>query len=368
MLLPPLTIYCYCIHRLSGVPSTFNFVQLTDKPSVNPLLNPYPDWSATEPGNCESGLTNVHRVKVDSCDRLWVLDTGTVGLAETLKKLCPITLNIYDLRTNNRIRKYELPAETINSDTFIANIELDEGHSCEDTFAYLTDELGFGLIVYTWEYNYAWRFNHSYFRPDPLAYDFNIGGINFQWEDEGVFGMSLSPKQIDGFKTLYFSPLTSNREFAVSTRTLKDPRKVGASHKEFIALAERGANGHVTARTMTQGGVQFFGLIDLNAVGCWNSAVHPYSPDLIGIADKDDEKLIFPSDVKLDRDENVWVVSNRLPLVLYSTLNYEEINFRVFSASAKELASGTTCEEKPAPYKELQANDYVDRWFDTKFW
>lgn len=34
--------------------------------------------------------------------------------------------------------------------------------------------------------------------------------------------MALSPLKQDGFRTLFFSPLASNREFAVSTRVLRD--------------------------------------------------------------------------------------------------------------------------------------------------
>lgn len=34
--------------------------------------------------------------------------------------------------------------------------------------------------------------------------------------------MALSPLKQDGFRTLFFSPLASNRQFAVSTRVLRD--------------------------------------------------------------------------------------------------------------------------------------------------
>jgi len=34
--------------------------------------------------------------------------------------------------------------------------------------------------------------------------------------------MALSPIKKDGYRTLFFSPLASHREFAVSTRVLRD--------------------------------------------------------------------------------------------------------------------------------------------------
>lgn len=69
--------------------------------------------------------------------------------------------------------------------------------------------------------------------PDPLAGDYNIGGLNFQWGEEGIFGMSLSPIAADGFRTLFFHPLSSRREFAVSTRILRDEALSQDSYHEF---------------------------------------------------------------------------------------------------------------------------------------
>lgn len=87
----------------------------------------------------------------------------------------------------------------------------------------------------------------------------------------GIFGMSLSPPAKDGYKLMYFSPLASHRQFVVSTSTLRNESKVENSWKEFYALDERGPNSHTTARIMDEFGVEFFNLIDQNAIGCWNS-------------------------------------------------------------------------------------------------
>jgi len=44
-------------------------------------LTPYPNWAYNREGNCD-GLTTTYRVKADSCNRLWVLDSGTVGIGK----------------------------------------------------------------------------------------------------------------------------------------------------------------------------------------------------------------------------------------------------------------------------------------------
>jgi hypothetical protein len=328
-----------------GIPSTLNYISLHNLGTKSPRLIPYPDWQSNELANCESGLTTVYRIKADACDRLWVLDTGTFGIGNTTQNPCPYTLNVFDLFTNRRIRKYRFRPEDTNSNTFIANIAVDLGNSCDDAFAYMSDELGYGLIVYSWLENKSWRFNHGFFLPDPLAGDFNIGGLNFQWFEEGIFGLSLSPVLTSGERILYFSPLASNREFAVSTRVLQNSSKVENSYHEFIALPGRGPNGHVTAKVMSEEGIQLFNLIDRNAIGCWNSA-HPYHCTNIDIVDKDDTRLIFPSDIKIDNSGYVWVMSDKMSNFLLSSLDFDDINFRIFVAPLNVLIDNTKCNVK----------------------
>lgn len=242
--------------------------------------------------------------------------------------------------------RYELRKEDTNANTFIANIAIDIGKSCEDTFAYMSDELGYGLIAYSWEQNKSWRFAHSFFMPDPLKGDFNIGGLNFQWGEEGIFGMSLTRIQQDGYRLMHFSPLASDREFQVSTRILRDSTKVESSYHDFTPLKERGPLAHTTSRVMDDSGVQFFNLIDRNGVGCWNSD-KPYSPENLAMVDRDDLALSFPADVKIDREKNVWVISDKMPNFLIDKLNYNEINFRIFFAPMEVLIKDTVCEIKP---------------------
>ncbi|KAF5300347.1 hypothetical protein FQR65_LT09177 [Abscondita terminalis] len=325
-----------------GIPSTLNYVSLDDYRTKSPTLIPYPDWKSNEFGNCVNGLTTVYRIKVDKCDRLWVLDTGTFGIEETTTNPCPYALNVFDLRSNKRLRRYEFRKEDTNPNTFIANIEVDLGSKCDDAFAYMSDELGYGLIVYSWKDNISWRFEHGFFLPDPLAGDFKIGGLNFQWFQEGIFGMTLSPLQQDGYKTLFFGPLASNREFAVSTKILNDPRRVEDSYNEFVALEDRGPKSHITSRAIDETGLTFFNLIDRNAVGCWHSVL-PYNKDYMAVVAEDDKRLIFPSDVKVDRNRNLWVLSDQMPVFLLSSLNYTEINFRVFAAPVEDLIKNNVC-------------------------
>lgn len=174
--------------------------------------------------------------------------------------------------------------------------------------------------------------------------DFNIGGMNFQWGEEGIFGMALSPTRSDGFRTLYFSPLASHREFSVSTRVLRDESRVDDSYHDFFFFpTERAANSHTTSRVCSDDGIMLFNLIDQNAVGCWHTSM-PYTPQSHGVVDRDDDGLIFPADVKIDENRNVWVISDRMSNFLISNLDYNDVNFRIYSAPLQALIGGTVCD------------------------
>lgn len=250
---------------------------------------------------------------------------------------------MYNLHTDKRIRKYQLKPDDINADTFIANIAVDVGKTCDDTFMYASDELGYGLIVYSWEENDSWRLEHGFFLPDPLAGDFTVGGINYQWSEEGFFGMALTQTQPDGFKTLYFHALASNREFSVSTSILRNKEKKEDNYHDFSVLASRGPGGHVTSQTINLDGVMLFNLVDQNAVGCWDSN-KPYLKENLQVVARDDVGLIFPSDVRIDRTNTAWVISDRMPVHLEASLDFRDINFRIFFAPVRSLISGTVCD------------------------
>ncbi|XP_023305007.2 protein yellow [Lucilia cuprina] len=333
-----------------GIPATLTYINMDHSVTGSPALIPYPDWRSNTAGDCANSITTAYRIQADECGRLWVLDTGTVGIGNTTTNPCPYAVNVFDLQTNTRIRRYELRADDTNANTFIANIAVDIGKSCDDAFAYFSDELGYGLIAYSWEQNKSWRFSaHSFFFPDPLRGDYNIAGLNFQWGEEGIFGMSLSPLRSDGFRTMYFSPLASHRQFAVSTRILRDESRVEDSFHDFVALDERGPNAHTTSHVMSDDGIELFNLIDQNAVGCWHSSM-PYSPQFHGIVDRDDVGLVFPADVIIDENKNVWVLSDRMPVFLLAELDYNDVNFRIYTAPLSTLIEGTVCDQRSAVY------------------
>lgn len=83
----------------------------------------------------------------------------------------------------------------------------------------------------------------------------------------------------------------------------------------------------------------FMGLPVLNALGCWN-VNRPLNT--ISLVQKDDRRMVYPSDTKVSNDR-VYVLTNKLPHFIYGKLNYDEVNFRVWSNTIEGAVQGTQC-------------------------
>jgi hypothetical protein len=95
----------------NGVPATLNTIQYPSN-SRSPRLTPYPSWEFNRQGNC-NGLTSVYRVKVDDCNRLWVLDNGLVNNFNERQTICPSQIYAFDLSTDQVIHRFVFPNVSI---------------------------------------------------------------------------------------------------------------------------------------------------------------------------------------------------------------------------------------------------------------
>lgn len=290
-------------------------------------------------------------MKVDACDRLWFVDTGIDNFAGTTQNLATARLFIIDLRTDRIIRRYQFETSVAPPESVMGgNIEVDvTADSCDRAFAYMPDFSAYRLVVYSYEQNTAWRIRHPYFYFDPFASPFYIGGLTFLWVD-GIFGASLSSVQNDGFRILYFTSISTNYQFAVSTRYLRD-RDIASNTTTLLQayrfLGTRGPNMQSTAQMMHQPtGTLFYTLVNRNGIGCWNSYRFPnnYTPDTNFILATDDVTMIFNNDIIFDESDNLWLLSDRLPVSNIQGLRENEVNFRLFVAPVRDVIRGTVCE------------------------
>ncbi|KAI4456295.1 protein yellow-related [Holotrichia oblita] len=345
----------------SGVPASLTYIKLTDEMD-SPKLNPYPNWEAHDlpasPGNGTAEIVSPFRIRADRCGRLWVLDTGSAELLGDHKVYSSSQLLIYDLHNDALQRRYEIPQDQVKDNSFFANIAV-EDHDCQDTYAYLGDLGAPALVVYSLKENKSWQVNHHYFHIDPLAGDMNVSGINFQWAD-GVFGLALSAADGDGFSTLYFHPMTSTNEFSVNTRYLRNTTLSKDSFDKFKLLGNRGPNAQSSVSFLDQSsGVLFYALVNLNAIACWKTTNPSYTIQSQGRVYMSNVTMVFPNDIKVDANGNLWALSDKLPTFMYSKLNPDEINFRILTAPVAEAIRGTACDSM------LVITDDISNRFNT---
>jgi len=357
----------------SGVAASLNYVLLSDEKS--PVYTPYPSWEANTFEGAESSplaaastggradapkatqastelannatIISTFRVRVDECDRLWVMDTGLADILGSPKQIAPPALVIFDLKTDQLIKRYTFPASDIKADTFFANVIVDvQTNDCDNAYAYIPDLGAYGVVVYSFRKDESWRVKHNFFHFDPLSGDYNVGGVNFQWTD-GVFGMAVGRTKPDGSRSVYFHALSSTKEFEVPNYVLQNKTRATspASYYDFKLLGERGPNGQSSAEYFDEkSNVLFYTQVNKDGVGCWNAG-KSYTPDHQGLVDSDSDALVFPNDLKVDNEGNLYVLSDRMPVFLFSKLNPNEYNYRILKGKVSELIEGTPCDE-----------------------
>lgn len=217
---------------------------------------------------------------------------------------------------------------------------------CNDAFAYIPDLGAYGVVVYSFREDKSWRVKHNFFHFDPLQGDYNVGGVNFQWTD-GVFSLALGKPQPDGGRPVYFHALSSTKEFTVSNLVLQNETYAtsDASYFDYKLLGDKGPLSQTTASfydASTE--TLFYSQVNKDAIGCWNTN-KPFVADNQGLIDSNSETLIFPNDLKVDAQGNVWVLSDRMPVFLFGEWNDRLPNYRVLTGKASELIRGTPCDK-----------------------
>lgn len=135
--------------------------------------------------------------------------------------LGPQRIVIIDLNTDKIIKTYNFKQSDLGFGTTLSQVNVDvTADTCDDAYAYFPDLNSYALIVYSLKQNDSWRLRHNYFYMEPQSGEFNIGGIQFQWQD-GIFSGALTEKQADGYRAYIFHSMAGTNLYAVSTRILK---------------------------------------------------------------------------------------------------------------------------------------------------
>lgn len=312
-------------------------------------------------------LINVIRLSIDECDRLWLVDMGWANGTTYSEP----QLYVIDLNTDQVVRQFTVTENLRRMDgsTWFPSLTVDSNpRSCDRAYAYVPD-IAWGLLVYSFRENIAWRLEHHYFYFDPISTVFNIGGVRVEWTD-GLFGVTLSERHSDGYRTLYFQSLASTRMFSVNTRILQMNSSVSDTFDEYHRHGHRLYGMQAASMAMDPStGAIFYALVNQDAVGCWNPRRFvKHSPDTTSMIARDPIRLEFPSDIKVDSSSNLWVLSDKMLKMRFRLheVDLTEVNYRVFKVPTVTAIKGTICESDDVLFERNLVNQPVSGILDSR--
>lgn len=281
-----------------------------------------------------------------ACGRLWFVDTGALEY-NNIGQVQPPSLWIIDLETGKRVHRYEIPTSIVTSGISLASLTIDsDPDHCDAAFAYIPDFFSFKLHVFSLEEDRMWSFTHSYFHIDPLYANFHVANLQYQWRD-GIFSIALGPKLDNkGNRLAMFHAMSSINEYTVNTAILKDSAKAarGFHGDDFEFLGRRQELGQSASHAYDPiTGVVFYAEVARNAVGCWNHKKR-FLAQNHDIVFQDNLNMIYPSDLTLNDEGSVWVMSNTMPRFVYARLNETEYNFKIWRGRTRDMIVGGKCE------------------------
>ncbi|XP_052863642.1 L-dopachrome tautomerase yellow-f2-like [Anopheles cruzii] len=339
--------------RRTGIPATLNVIKLSDVPSdeKSPKLTAYPDAITNQLRYSYEAdskrLVSVYRTRVDRCDRLWFVDTGFLEYPSHRKQVQRPSLWIIDLLQDRKVRQFEIPETIVTEGHGMASVTVDlSSDDCEEAYAYIPDLAFYRLYVYGFKENRMWTFRHEYLSFDPRMTGFSVAGVRFRWND-GIFSLAIGPKKPESSndRTVYFHAMASTTEYQTSSLVLQNETLANEGEYDhfFTLVGDRGVKSQSTIHQFdSESGVLFYAEVNRNSIGCWNSAQR-FEPDNQGIVQLNNKDFIYPSDITLDNEGDLWAITNGLPRWLYASFNTEEYNFRVWRQKPARAIEGTIC-------------------------
>ncbi|KAH8311079.1 hypothetical protein KR044_004157 [Drosophila immigrans] len=321
----------------SGVSSTVNWVP-KGKLGDSPQLQAYPDWSFSNTArsnfNCSDLiLTSVYRLRIDSCNRLWLLDAGVSRSLEDYEITCPPKILVVDLNTDRVVRRIDFPPEVLRGETLFTNMVIDEttAKSCDDVFVYITDTVEPGIIVYDSSKDVTWRLSHPAMYPDPDFAQSEIHNDRFVLMD-GVVGLTFDERN----GIVYFQPLATDRVFSVHKNVLRagplpngqmlDVKLVGKKSSQGIGLAVSPFDSSL-----------IFSPLSETAIASWNPTSNQQS-----VLAQDRDRLQFVADITTTRAEPgvIYAIASKFHRFFLKNLNPNEFNNRIVRLELPQARSG----------------------------
>ncbi|XP_053951229.1 major royal jelly protein 3-like [Anastrepha ludens] len=333
----------------SGVP--YSLASLTNVVRPNGTeVQPYPsyDWHKSHGSNCD-GLTSVYRIQIDSCGKMWILDSGEIGFEQH----CSPQLLVLDIATSSVVHRYRLPEGMFKptiSRFITPYVDIEDAApngSCEQAFVYMADPTGTGFVVYDVVNGRSWRVENKYTFPDPDFGTHTVAGESFELLD-GAFGFAVTPRGLGVPRMLYFHSLSNDAQVAIPLDIVNNQsywnNGINSALEHFVLLGKRGVQ--CAAPAMTSNGVLLCGHLEPIGIFGWN-ILTPYTFNNRKMLAENPKTLQFASGLKVitnpEGKEEVWIVTNRLQKSFTGTIDFNEINYRILKCGVDELLQRGPC-------------------------
>jgi len=330
------------------------------------LFEPYPSFSLAN-GVANGSLHSVLGFEIDPArEWMYILDQGKLDGSGGMKLL------IWDIAANQSVSEYSFKDgnEVFNDNSFLNDVVVDSKHNV----LYISDS---GKPV-----------NEQTHKPRPALIRIKLN-LNQNDLDHDPASIVIDPSQlqvdrfldshpsvlpdgnytlncdhcdsvtatgVDGialscdFKTIFWTPLTSSKLYAINTVFFDYPDYVD----EMVAeLGDKGSasDGFICSNSQNL----FMTMLETNSLVMFDENLVAQS--IIDILDKKekvphlttvsgDDTIKWPDTLSIDTDGNLWVMSNNLGKFLAGAMDFSEENFHIYKYAIGEKSYILGCEDK----------------------
>ena len=270
---------------------------------------PYPNAkiNTCEKGNQKDCFVSVQSVVVDPKDRLWVLDTGSIGFGPTTYG-GPKMVGI-DLKTNQVFKTFIFPEDVALKNTYLNDVRFDLKRGTEG-FAFITDSGANAIIVVDLASGKSWRrlADHATTKPVPGMIAMVEGRpLLLHIPDHKPFPLAVGADGIamsaDGSR-LYYSPLTSRHLYSVSVDALVDQSMTDEKVAETVK--DHGYKGGASDGLESDAEGRIY-LSDYE-----HNAIHRMMPDGSIETIAHDPRMLWPDTLSLAYDGYLYFSANQI--------------------------------------------------------
>ncbi|XP_069111229.1 protein yellow-like [Argopecten irradians] len=309
-----------------GVPSTLNRVVVKNGSSV---LQAFPSWEMQTIGDCRA-LQYVQSMEIDpNTGWMWIIDTGRINFLSTdctaTENICPAKIVVYDINKMEEVIRYEFPNEVVSRKKNFLNDIVIQYSNNEPRFAYISDTLGFKLVVYDRVQNQSHYYSHSSMLPEPGNGNITISGETFE-VTSGINGIAMSPDM----QFLYYTPMSGFAMYQIPTNVISQPgadfagsiRKIGTRPSQTSSL------------TYSKNNFLYFSSLAENSIYRWNIE---YDKTFQGLDTFDKVEMrtltnVMSSDrcmsyvdvLNFDNDGYLWFSVNKLHKFHLDSMNFSD--------------------------------------------